>query len=96
MNFLVQHIEALIFCAPKPITEFDIQECLKEMFDTQVPVEEVHQGISNIDKRYKSDQHSFELVKSGGGYQFLTKPAYESSIGILLKRQSKKGCRIQH
>ena len=31
-----------------------------------------------------------ELVKSGGGYQFLTKPAYQASIGILLKQQSKK------
>ena len=90
MDFLAQHIEALIFCAPKPITELDIQDCLKEMFDSQVPMEEVHQGIYNIDQRYKSEQHSFELVESGGGYQFLTKPAYESSIGILLKRQSKK------
>ena len=90
MDFLAQHIEALIFCAPKPITEFDIQDCLKEMFDAQVPMEDVHQGINNIAQRYKSEQHSFELVESGGGYQFLTKPAYESSIGILLKRQSKK------
>jgi hypothetical protein len=40
------------------------------MFDAQVPMEEVHQGINNIDQRYKSEQHSFELVESGGGYQF--------------------------
>jgi segregation and condensation protein B len=26
----------------------------------------------------------------GGGYQFLTKPAYQVSIGILLKQQSQK------
>jgi segregation and condensation protein B len=30
------------------------------------------------------------LNKSAGGYQFLTKPAYQASIGILLKQQSKK------
>ena len=80
MNSLAQHIEALIFCAPKSITEFDIQDCLKEMFDAQVPMEEVHQGINNIDQRYKSEQHSFELVESGGGYQFLTKPGISSTI----------------
>jgi len=30
------------------------------------------------------------LNRSGGGYQFLTKPAYQASIGILLKQQSKR------
>ena len=29
-------------------------------------------------------------MESGGGFQFLTKPAYQASIGILLKQQSKK------
>ena len=71
MDFLAQHIEALIFCAPKPITEFDIQDCLKEMFDSQVPMEEVHQGINNIDQRYKSEQHSFELVEKWGWLSIL-------------------------
>ncbi|HZB12775.1 MAG TPA: SMC-Scp complex subunit ScpB, partial [Chryseolinea sp.] len=28
--------------------------------------------------------------KAAGGYQFLTKPAYQASIGIMLKQQSKK------
>ena len=71
MDFLAQHIEALIFCAPKPITEFDIQDCLKEMFDSQIPMEEVQQGINNIGQRYKSEQHSFELVESGGWLSIL-------------------------
>jgi segregation and condensation protein B len=30
------------------------------------------------------------LEKSGGGFQFLTKPAYQNSISILLKQQSQK------
>ena len=90
MDFLAQHIEALIFCAPKPLTELDIQDCLKEMFDAEIPLEDVTLGINNIYQRYKSEYHSFELIKSGGGYQFLTKPAYEFSVGVLLKRQSKK------
>ena len=36
------------------------------------------------------DEYSFEPIYSGGGYQFLTKPAYQASIGILLKQQSKR------
>ena len=75
MDYLAQHIEALIFCAPKPITEFDIQDCLKAMFDAEIPAEDVTLGINNIHRRYKGEHHSFELIKSGGGYQFLTKPA---------------------
>ena len=90
MDFLAQHIEALIFCAPKPLTDLDIQDCLKEMFNAEIPMEAVKLGINNIYERYKSEYHSFELIKSGGGYQFLTKPAYEASVGVLLKRHSKK------
>lgn len=79
-----------MFCSPKPITESDIQDCLKEMFDAEVPVDDVSKGLNTIKEKFESDAFSMELVKSGGGYQFLTKPAYQASIGILLKQQSKK------
>ncbi len=79
-----------MFCAPKPISENELQECLKEMFDADVPVEDVTNGLTTIQEKFKTDDFSMELVKSGGGYQFLTKPAYQASIGILLKQQSKK------
>lgn len=90
MDYLANHIEALVFCSPKPITETDIHECLKEMFDADVPIEDVTNGLNTVAEKFVSDAFSMELVKSGGGYQFLTKPAYQTSIGILLKQQSKK------
>ena len=90
MDFLANHIEALVFCSPKPITESEIRECLKEMFDADVPEADVFNGLSTIQEKFQTDSFSMELVKSGGGYQFLTKPAYQASIGILLKQQSKK------
>lgn len=90
MDYLANHIEALVFCSPKPITESEIQECLKEMFDADVPDTDVANGLDTIQEKFKADSFSIELVKSGGGYQFLTKPAYQASIGILLKQQSKK------
>lgn len=90
MDFLANHIEALIFCAPKPIGEGDIQDCLKEMFDAEVPAQDITEGIATIQNKFKDEAFSMELVKSGGGFQFLTKPAYQASIGILLKQQSKK------
>lgn len=90
MDYLASHIEALVFCSPKPISEQDLQECLAEMFDAKVPEQDVTEGLSQIEAKFRDDTFSIELVKSGGGYQFLTKPAYQASIGILLKQQSKK------
>ncbi|MEP0986252.1 SMC-Scp complex subunit ScpB [Ekhidna sp.] len=90
MDYLANHIQALVFCSPKPIAEDEIQDCLKEMFDADVPVADIQSGLVTIETRFQSDDFAMELVKSGGGYQFLTKPAYQASIGILLKQQSKK------
>lgn len=90
MDYLANHIEALIFCSPKPVTDEEIQLCLKEMFEADVPLEDITNGIAKLEEKYTADDYSFGLVKSGGGFQFLTKPAYQASIGILLKQQSKR------
>lgn len=60
------------------------------MFGAEVPEEDVNGAIDRIAEKYQHDDHSFQLSKAAGGYQFLTKPAYQTSIGIMLKQQSKK------
>ena len=90
MDFLSNHIEALIFCSEKPIKISALQACLTEMFEAKVPEKDIAKAIEEIIKKYQDDNHSFQLVQTGGGYLFLTKPAYQASIGILLKQQSKK------
>ena len=90
MDFLFKHIEALIFSASKPIAADDIQQCLSEMFDAEVSSDDILAGIQTLAKKFADDTYAFEIVHLGGGYQFLTKPAYQASIGILLKQQSKK------
>jgi segregation and condensation protein B len=90
MDYLSNHIQALVFCSPKPITVSELVECLREMFDAEVPEEDVINGLDGITRQFSDDTFAIELVKSGGGYQFLTKPAYQASIGILLKQQSRK------
>ena len=62
MDYLAQHIEALIFCAPKPISETEILGCLKEMFEAEVPIEDVKSGILKVKERYTSEEHSFENI----------------------------------
>lgn len=90
MDFLQNHIEALIFCSPSPIKLADIKGCLSEMFNAEVPEEDIVGAIQRLDEKYQAEEHSFQLFKAAGGYQFLTKPAYQASISILLKQQSKK------
>lgn len=90
MDFLQNHIEALIFCAPSPIRVGEIVACLSEMFGAEVPEEDVTGAIQRLEEKYAQDEFSFQLSKSAGGYQFLTKPSYQASIGIMLKQQSKK------
>jgi segregation and condensation protein B len=90
MNFLLNHIEALIFCATSPLKFQEIQKCLSEMFEADVPKEDIEDALEKILKKYESDEYSFQVEHVGGGYQFMTKPAYQASIGIMLKQQSKK------
>jgi len=63
---------------------------LTEMFEADVPVQDIEQAIERLQAKYDDDNFAIQIIKSGGGYQFLTKPAYQASIGILLKQQSKK------
>lgn len=80
----------MIFCSPKPIEEKELKNCLTEMFEADVPLEDIEQAIKSLEEKYNTDEFSIHPVKSGGGYQFLTKPSYQASIGILLKQQSKR------
>ncbi len=60
------------------------------MFGTDIPEADITGALERLKKKYESDEFAFQLNKTAGGYQFLTKPAYQASIGILLKQQSKK------
>ncbi|MFM7487657.1 MAG: SMC-Scp complex subunit ScpB [Cytophagales bacterium] len=90
MDFLQNHIEALVVCSPTATKVADLKACLSEMFNADVPETDIEAALQRIDQKFQSEDFSFQLNKSAGGYQFLTKPAYQTSIGIMLKQQSKK------
>lgn len=60
------------------------------MFESEIPVEHLEDAISTLEQKYLDEAHAFSLEKLAGGYQFLTKPAYQTSIAILQKHQSQK------
>lgn len=90
MEVLDLHVESLIFCADQPVKISEIAECMDEMFEAGVSEEHINEAIERLKKRYDGDEYAFTIERTGGGFQFLTKPAYQASIGILLKQQSKK------
>ena len=61
MDFLQNHIEALIFCSPYPIKIAEIISCLSEMFGAEVPEEDVIGAIQKIEEKYIHDDFSFSL-----------------------------------
>lgn len=60
------------------------------MFAAAVDLIHIESAIYELRKKYNQEDFSFALEHLGGGYQFLTKPAYQSSISILLRQQSQK------
>jgi len=90
LDFLSNHIESLIFCASDPIKTEDIVQCLSEMFEAEILLADINNALNLLIEKYKEDIYPFQIFKIAEGYQFLTKPAYQTSIGILLKQKSKK------
>jgi segregation and condensation protein B len=55
------------------------------------PQEElVREHIESLRKQYESDNYAFSIASIAGGYQFLTKPAYEKTVNILLNQTSRR------
>lgn len=90
MDFLKQHIEALIFAAPQAIPFAEIHAVLVETFQTEIPEEEVQTVLKQINTQFQTDTYAFELVEIAGGYQFMTKGAYHSTVAVHLKQTTKK------
>lgn len=90
MDIFQQHLEALIFCASSPISKEELHKAAAELFDYELQVDHLEASLEKIKAKYQAEEFSFELVFLGGGFQFMTKPAYERTVGIYLKQKSKK------
>lgn len=60
------------------------------MFDAEIEQGQIEKAIDELMQKYADESFSFSISHLAGGYQFLTKPAYQASISILLKQKSKK------
>lgn len=91
MESLKPHIEALIFVADPSITWIEIKDCLDEKFEADFTEEEILTVVDQLVEEYREGNSSFEIVEMNGGFRFLTKPAYQSTLTTYLKQiQNKK------
>lgn len=90
LDQLALHIEAVIFCAPEPLSVEEITVGLQEAFEVVFERETIQQSLAEIKEKFSGDEFVFELVESGGGFQFLTKAAFQPTVEALLKQKIKK------
>ncbi len=87
---LILHAEAIIFCAAEPITAEELRLGLCEKFEAEISAEQVSSVVDWLKVKYLSDEFSFSLEENSGGFHFLTKPAFQSSVAIVWKQKVKK------
>lgn len=83
---LIPHIEALIFASDRPLTTLELVELLNNAFgfmDHQITLDQVESGLEATVEKYQSEFYAFAPVQSGGGWLFLTKPDFHTTIAQL-------------
>ncbi|WP_346239176.1 SMC-Scp complex subunit ScpB [Niabella insulamsoli] len=83
---LIPHIEALIFASEKPLSTLEVTDLINNAFgfmEHQITLDQVEAAVDGVKEKYVSEFYPFEIVQSGGGWQFLTKKEYHKTIAQL-------------
>jgi len=86
LSQIIPHIEALIFASDKPLINLELVELLNNalgFIEDRATIEQVNAAVEGIYEKYHSEFYAFELKKSGGGWQFLTKKEYHKTVAQL-------------
>ena len=86
LSLIIPHIEALIFASDKPLSNSELVELVNTalgFIEDQATTDQVQAAIDGIREKYDSEFYAFELLEIGGGWQFLTKPAYHKTVAQL-------------
>lgn len=86
LSIIIPHIEALIFVSDKPLAVNDMVDLVNNalgFIEDRATAEQVGAAINAISEKYDSGFYAFEMVETGGGWQFLTKKEYHNTIAQL-------------
>jgi segregation and condensation protein B len=81
---LMMHVEALVFASDKAITAMDITTIMAELHPEDIiPMDSILSCLEAIKEKYDSEYYPFTIKEIGGGYQFLTKKDFHTTIAKL-------------
>src|SRR6185503_10418529 len=86
LSVIIPHIEALIFASEKPLPIDELVELVNNalgFIEDRATTEQVQAAVTAVREKYESEFYAFEVVESGGGFQFLTKKEYHKTIAQL-------------
>ncbi len=83
-NRLIEVIESLIFISLEPLTLEKIKNVLQEF-----PEEEIEQAVKELLENYVTNDRGIQIIQSGGGYLFSTRPEHDLWISRLFKLERK-------
>jgi segregation and condensation protein B len=86
VSTIVPHIEALIFASDKPLSTTELTELVNNalgFLEDRIANDQTEAALQAISEKYASEFYSFEVVQSGGGWQFLTKKEFHKTIAQL-------------
>jgi len=83
-------MEALIYSSESAISLSEIQNCLNKAFALELDLADLEKEVKNIQLKYSGSESILELVRIGGGLQFLTKKEYAPTLSILFQQKNNK------
>lgn len=86
LSHIIPHVEALIFASDRPLTTLELTEYVNNalgFLEDRATMDQVEAAIEGIVEKYSSEFYPFEVVQSGGGWQFLSKKEFHKTIAQL-------------
>ena len=83
-EMLKQVVEALIFASDSPIPAEQIKGIVEES-----TVAEIRKTVEQLNLAYKQDNHAFQIIERGGGYQLVTRETYSQWVRKLFQGKRK-------
>lgn len=90
MEALAEKMEAILFAAGQPVSVQELCDFFTRFTGLLLSTEEAELTLNSLVAKFHSPLFAFELVESGGGYQFRTKAMHHEVIGAFLQRNSVK------
>ena len=86
VSAIVPHIEALIFASDKPLSTAELTDLVNNalgFLEDRISSDQTEAALQAITEKYATEFYSFEVIQSGGGWQFLTKKEFHKTIAQL-------------